>query len=323
MIWKWLIQNLAKLNLKTYLFFLAITSVLWLMMKLSDEYNKTIEIPLTFSDVKAGYIIVNQPAKSISISVSAEGFKMLSFALGRNDPISIPLNMLQIKSMENGYFYGSISTASLKKTISNQLETNMEGKNIKPDSIVFVFDKIDTVNVPVKLQSKIEIIPGFRIYGSPKVSPAVVRVIGPKHITDTLSGVATKPLVLKDISAPFEREISLRHYDDFLKINTNKVKVKMDVVEFIEAEINVPVTVFSKIPNLKVKTFPHDIMVKFQVAMPDYNNITDSLFVVGVEIDSLSALRNTSLIPKIYNYPSYIENPRLTTDKVDFIILDK
>ena len=48
-----------------------------------------------------------------------------------------------------------------------------------------------------------------------------------------------------------------------------------------------------------------------------------SQVVIGVEIDSLTALRNNSLIPKILKVPASIENPRLSIDKVDFIILNK
>ena len=323
MIWKWLLQNLAKVNLKTYLFFLFITSVLCLMMKLSDQYNKTIDIPLSFSHIKPGYVIVNQPVNTLEISVSAEGFKMISFAVGSNDPIAIPLSLLRLKTMEDGYIRGSISTESLKKTISNQLGTNMTGKSIKPDSIIFIFDKIDSVDVPVNLMSKIDVIPGYRIYGNTEIIPNKVKVIGPKHITDTLKFIETNPLILKDISTPFERDIELKSTHYLLKLSVKKVDVKVNIVEFIEAEIKVPVTVFSTIPGLKVKTFPQEILVKYQVAMPDYRHISDSLFVVGVEIDSLSALRNNSLIPKIYRTPSFVEDARLTVDKVDFIILNK
>jgi len=267
MIWKWLLQNLAKVNLKTYLFFLVITSVLWLMMKLSDQYNKTIDIPLSFSNFKPGYMIVNQPVNTLKISVSAEGFKMISFAVGSNDPIAIPWSLLRLKTMEDGYIRGSISTEALKKTISNQLGTNMTGKNIKPDSIIFVFDKVDSVDVPINLKSKIDVIPGYRIYGNTEIIPNKVRVIGPKHITDTLKFIGTKSLILKDISAPFERDIDLISTNNLLQLSTKKVEVKVNVVEFIEAEIKVPITVSSTIPGLKVKTFPQEILVKYQVAM--------------------------------------------------------
>ena len=323
MIWKWIIQNLAKVNLKTYLFFLAITSVLWLMMKLSDQYNKTIDIPLSFTGTKAGYMIVNHPKKSIRISVSAEGFKMLSLAVGGNDPISISMNDMKLKPYNSSYLKGSIATKSFNKAISNQLNVNMTNKSIEPDSIIFILDKIDTVQVPVLLDNRIEIVPGFRLFGATEIQPARVSVIGPKHITDTLSFVSTLPLVLKDISAPIESKVGLVSENSFLKINPSKVKVKANIVEFIEAETKVPITVFSKVPGLNIKTFPAGITVKYQVAMPDYNSITDSLFVIGVEIDSLTALRNNSLIPKILKVPASIENPRLSIDKVDFIILNK
>jgi len=323
MIWKWLIQNIAKVNLKMYLFFLIITSIIWLMMKLSDQYNKTLDIPLNFIEVKEGYMVINHPISSLEIAVSAEGFKMLSFATGNNDPISVSLDKINLKTLSSGFLRGSIATKSLKKAISNQLGVKMSGKNIRPDSIIFILDKIDTVNIPVKLNQKIEVVSGFRLYGSPQIQPDFVNIIGPKHITDTISFISTMPLILKDISAPFEHEIALMSIDKSLKSNTKKVKIKADVVEFIEAETKVPITVYSKVPGLKIKTFPKEIVIKYQVAMPDYNSISDSLFIISVEIDSLTALRNKSLIPKIIKIPDYVEDARLSTNKVDFIILDK
>jgi hypothetical protein len=321
MIWKWILQNITRMNLKAYLFFLVLTSAIWFLMKLSDNYDKSIDVPLRFTDIDQSLILVNNPVSSLSVSVTAEGFKMLAINGKQSKSLKVSLAGLKLHKGADGLFYGRIATRSLRPYITEQLDLGVTGRRFSPDSIDFVFDKRDTVTVPVKMDAAFEILPGFRIYGKPQIIPDKVRLTGPKHYLDTLCCVFTARVELKNLNAPFEKTVQLKSPSPLVKLSGQKVNLKVEIVEFIEAETEVPVRVYSDIPGLRVKTFPQTVKVTYQIAMPDYSKITDSLFEVGVNIDSLAALRNSSLIPKIYHYPDFVENPRLDTDKIDFVII--
>ncbi len=322
MIWKWLLQNLARMNLKTYLFFLVLTSAIWFLMQLSDEYSRKIDIPLKFK-APEGYIITRQSSDKIRVSISAKGYKMISLSDEYKKALVSPLAGLRVTKNGDGLYHIALPASKLVSQVAAQLDMRISRRDISPDTIYFTLDKKSSAKIPVRLGAKMDIVQGFRIYGTPLISPAKIEVTGPKHILDTLSFISTKKIQLKNLNSSFEKEVALSNPSPLLDLSREKVKVKVEIVEFIEAETQVPVSVNTDIPGLKVKVFPPAVKVKYQIAMPDYKKISDTLFTVSVKIDSLAALRNRSLIPVLKRFPPYVENPRLSTDKVDFIIIKK
>lgn len=292
-------------------------------MKLSDNYNQRLEIQINFSDIPEGKIIIGKSDSTIKISVSGEGYKMLGLSGNAKNALDISLADINLISQDNQTLIGVISTSSLRSTINNQLGVVITEKNIEPEAITVTLDYIDTAIIPIIYNAQIKTTPGFRLYGNAKITPDKTEVIGPHSIIDTIHNIYTQSFILNDINNSFQKEVQLKSPHPTVNLSTKKVEINVEIVEFIEAETEVPIKIISQIPNLQIKTFPSTIKLTYQVAMPDYKYMSDSLFSVVVEIDSLTALRRSTLIPNIIKYPAGIENLKMDTEKIEFIILNK
>ncbi|OIP01359.1 MAG: hypothetical protein AUJ98_04680 [Bacteroidetes bacterium CG2_30_33_31] len=320
MIWKWILQNLSKIDYKTFLFFFVISATIWMLLKLSDKYNQEIEVSLSYSIVGSKLIIINTPENKVKVQASAEGFKMLLISGRQNEKIDIPLNQEDFVKGSDGFYYGSIATKSLNSRISEKLGITISDKMISPDTLYFVLDRLDTAIVPINLVADFDFVSGYRVFGEPKFTPKKITIKGPAHIIDTINFVNTKKLKFSKLMTSQKKTVEIDQPNKLVTISNQKANLNLEVAKYIEGETTVPIRVFSKVEGVNIKTFPATITVKYLVALPDYKKITNAMFTIGVEVDSMQILRSNSLIPRVYKSPEFVEHIKLSTDKVEFII---
>jgi len=320
-IWQLLRNSLSRLDLKVYLICVLISAFIWLMMKMSDEYSKEIEIPIGYSDYPPGMILVNKPVSALKVQVESQGFKMMTIALRNNKKVHIDLSKLELRRTKYKRWVASIPSYLFSYDISSQLGVDPIGDNIKPDSIYFVFDTLVTKKVPVKVNSRLSFVQGATLYRKLEIDPPKVEVTGPALAVKRMKYVATDSLVLERLDKSFTRKLKLRTENKLIKLNPATVIVKGAVAKFSEFSTTVPLVVETNIPDLKIRTFPSRVKVTFSLPIPDYERISDSSFVVAVSVDSMDILTKDHLIPRIVRKPEYVKSAFLNVDKVEFIIL--
>jgi len=88
-----------KRRLYAFTFFLIISSVLWLFVKLADTYSVVLPLKIQLTDPQPEYWISEQQAgQLVNATVSSKGFKLLTFyASGfNNQHINVPLGQVTL-----------------------------------------------------------------------------------------------------------------------------------------------------------------------------------------------------------------------------------
>ncbi len=310
-------------NLRIYLVSMVIASSMWILMKLSDNYTKLIDVPIELVDLPKGYAIINNPDSIVRFNVNTDGVNLWNIILSNNRKVRVSMKRARTLKSNNGYKNLFLSSQELISEISKGLDVKVVGKIISPDSVFVTLDKVVSRTLPVILVSDFDTEKGFRIYKEPKVSPAKVRITGPESELEKLVGIKTKIIKKSKLKEGFESKIDLVLPPKCNSLSNMQADLKVEVVQFIDAEIEVPLNVKTNIPNLMLKTFPNKIKLNYQVAMPDYEKIKDSSFLVYVMVDSLKLLTDAPLIPYLAKKPVYVENVVFGTNKVDYIIIKK
>jgi hypothetical protein len=309
------------MDLKVYLICVLISTFIWLMMKMSDEYSKEIEIPIGYTDYPEGMILVNKPVSSLKVQVESQGFKMMTIALRNNKKVHIDLSKLELQPTRYKRWVASIPSHLFAYDISSQLGVDPIGNKIKPDSIYFVFDTLITRKVPVKVNSRLSFVQGNTLYKGLKIEPPAVDVTGPALAVKNMKYVAADSLVLERLDKSFKKKLALKTENPLIKLNPASVMVSGTVAKFSEFSTSVPLVVETTIPDLKIRTFPAKVTVTYSIPIPERDNISDSSFVVVVEVDSMDVLTKEHLIPRIVRKPDFVKSAYLNVDKVEFIIL--
>ncbi len=314
-------RHFSTIDLKVYIICVLISAFMWLMMKMSDEYSKEIEIPVYYTKYPKGMILVNKPVSSLKVKVESQGFKMMTVALRNNKKVRIDLSKLELRRTKYKRWVASIPSNLFSYDISSQLGVEPIGSKVKPDSLYFVFDTLLIRKVPVKINSRLSFVEGSILYGGLKIEPPKVEVSGPGLVVRKLKFVEADSLILEHVEKDFKKKLNLKVDNKLIKLNPKTVIVSGHVEKFSEFTSEVPLIVKSNIPGLRIRTFPDNVKITYSIPIPEYENISDSSFVVAVNVDSLDLLKSDYLIPKIIKQPDFVQSAYLNVDKVEFIIL--
>lgn len=91
--------------------------------------------------------------------------------------------------------------------VSRNARVNIQ--DIEPRSIEFELDRVARRDVPVAVRGVLEAESGFAIARPLVVSPALVRVTGPRILVMALDSITTEPVEIRGVTGAFERTVAL------------------------------------------------------------------------------------------------------------------
>ena len=114
----------AKLSLKynrkirIFLFFLILTSIIWLLIELSKTYSSTTKIKIAYSNLPAKKLLLKKPLEEIEGEINATGFSLLKYKIKQP---KVTLNLSNTLQKANFYYVlPNSQIASLNQKLSNK-----------------------------------------------------------------------------------------------------------------------------------------------------------------------------------------------------------
>jgi len=305
-----------KHSIFTFLVFLAISTVLWLMVKLSEDYTTQVVFRLKIEDVPADKWI-SSDEQTAKLSMTTDGFHTLKYRLVREQRRKVSLSLEEVPyRLESGTTY-SFSSLYVTERIADYLDINAADLTMNDAMVYFNLEPLMSKVVPIVLRSDIRPQRQFGVYGIPILDPSSVTVFGPADVLDTLKSVKTEMLNKMNVSESFTETLVLDLLDGRLRSNTKTVNVTVQVEKFTETDVKVPIKV-SDAPNMRF--FPEVMMVKCLVAIKDYASINIDEFRVEIDTAQLHALQPV-LDVRLKSWPQYVQVLSSTPDKVEYLIV--
>jgi YbbR domain-containing protein len=210
---------------------------------------------------------------------------------------------------------------SSKHNLKSQLGKSVEIISIKPDTLKFLFENLETKFVPVELDAKITFASGYDMLDKLKTVPDSIRVIGSKSALDQIQNIKTNILNIEEVNSKIEVSMSLiiPEAKSDLKLSQNNVKVIGLVEKFTEGTIEVPVAILNLPENVSINYFPKVVSVSYYVPLSNYKNVKDLDF--KVECDYKLINKNTFFTPVLAKIPEEVKSAKIKQNKVEFIIL--
>jgi hypothetical protein len=305
-----------KSSIFTFLVFLLISTVLWLMVKLSESYTTQVVFRLRIVDVPADKWLAadEQTAK---LSMTADGFTTLRYRLIRESQRVVSLSLAEVPyRLESGTTY-SFSSLYVTERIAEFLDITASDLTMNDSKVYFNMDPLMSKVVPVVLESDIRAQRQYGVYGIPILDPSSVTVYGPAEVIDTLRAVRTEKLSKQNVSESFTERLSLDLLDGRLRSNTMVVSAKVAVEKYTETDVMVPIMS----PDAhQVRFFPEAMTVKCLVALKDYPSINTDDFSVEVDTAQLHSLKPL-LDVRLKSWPQYVQVLNTHPDKVEYLIV--
>ena len=314
--------KMKKNNQRMVIFFICfcIASLFWYLNALKKTYTVELNFPVKYTNMPKNKVLVNEPPKEFTFTVSSPGFTILRYKLSMAfTPINFNVNDFTDRRMElSGETNYHIATQRYISRLSTQLSKELNVTNVKPDTLFFQFN--ETIGKKVKIEPRVDVRYKKQFFSERGVycEPDSVLIFGPESIIDTLKSIPTILKNYKDLSRSVQERVTLI-VPKQLNATPTEVQLIIPVVEYTEKKLTVPIVIKNLPADVKVSLFPENISVSFMVQLSNFSKIESHLFSLSVDYNDIKD--NKNLLPiSIESKPDDILMLRYTPETIEYLI---
>ncbi|UBM61301.1 YbbR-like domain-containing protein [Candidatus Sulfidibacterium hydrothermale] len=298
---------------------LLLAATFWFLIKLSDIYSVSYTLRVHYTHVPKGKLITSLKDSTLTIHFKSDGYNLIDLLIhGQLKELPVDLSKSDVRRVSEHEY--TVMTASLRENIAQELGINDRELEFSRTHLDFFMEQLKKIRLKVIPQMQLKFKSQYELYGY-RVIPSKVSVYGPKRILDTLKHLYTRPFTLEDLSGQKTVKTAVVNPDiKLLKLYPSTVKVQLDVEKYTERTLQVPVDVSGIQPRLR--TFPLNVTVYFNVFLRDYDKIHTNQFRVVPDLKNIDLHQVKKLRLELVKTPKQVSNVRLNPTEVEFIILN-
>jgi len=311
------IEKKDKSKILTFLVFLVISAALWFVIKLTKEYTSQTVFTVNYVEVPVNKW-VSTTEQRMKLSFVADGFVTLRHNLVReqNRIVSISLSDVPYR-LEGGNTY-SYSSQYVAERVADWLGVPAGNVTVNDDKQYFNMEDLQSKELPVKVPLDVKTQRQYYVYGQPHPTPSSLTVYGPKNLLDTMTAVYTSTFQAINASEDLVQTLDVDFYGGTIRSDVAKVEVLVEVEQFTEIDIEVPVKV---VDSINLRFFPETMKVKCLVPIRDYSSISGTSFRVLADTAQLHQLQPLLDI-KLVQVPDNVQVLKTEPDQVEYLIVN-
>tara|TARA_B110000046_G_scaffold14499_1_gene14026 strand:- start:203 stop:1171 length:969 start_codon:yes stop_codon:yes gene_type:complete len=299
---------------RSFLIFLMLSFLFWMITKLSNEYTEVITAEVGFDNFPMGVVPISNTSSKIQLTLTESGFQLLYYNFFGT---SITLDSRK-GIFENGN--ASIPLQLSIPEIQEQLSGTTEIRTIFPNTVHFNYSQLDNKRLPIALKTSLNIAAGFGIAEPLFFSPDSINVIGALNVLDTLKTVFINTPNKTDIKKSFIDQFNLLNpAPEELEFSESETSLKVVIGRFSEKTIKVPIRLFNVPDSIALKLFPSSINFTFSASLAKIKTITASDFIISCDFRLLKA-GDESMKLKLTDAPNQLQNLRWSPKEVEYLI---
>ena len=300
-----------------FLVCLSIATTLWFFNALSKNYSTTVSYPVKFTNPPANRFLAEKTPEKLDLEIDGQGFTLLRDKLFSFAPIKLDIEDIT-KNLDSNSGIFKVTSRNLISGITDQLNDEIKITNIYPEILTIVLDSLITKTIPVELDLTIDFEPQFNLKSAITTTPDEVKITGPAILLNKISVLKTKVNITNKLNASIIQKIDLIHHDK-TTISPEKVSLVIDVEKYTEKEMRIPIEILHKPEKARIKLFPSELKVVFNVGLSRFENIKPSDF--GASVDYNSIVKDVNYLTiNLYKKPEFIQGLRFVPEKVEFLI---
>ena len=286
----------------------------WLFLALNQKYAYTAKTVLIYKDFPQKKAFKALQTDTVDLQVEGTGWQLL-FARLRVKPQSITVSLDKLNSRNFILFSEQLPQ------VNKQLETSQKIISVKPDTLYFDFSKRTNKRVPIKLRYDFSFVKQYGLASRIELKPSYVNISGPQEELAKIKEWFTDTLKLVNLQQSASTRVAIKANNIVnVSIYPNSVGVKVQVDEFTEKTIEVPLNLINNSDFYDVKLYPKKVKVTFMVALSRYEEVDEDFIVANVDVNDWKFLKHEQLTVKIARFPEYCRLVSVSPRKINFII---
>lgn len=275
-----------------FIFAYIIAIGLWLMVNLDRDFNLNLRLALVTGDIDSDMALVSTIPDYVNVSVTGEGWKLLN--LYGNPPV-IPVHMED-------------SNIDLTEQVRNIIGgyQNIFVTRVQPSILNVSLEQRISKTVPVEFRSDLTFARQFNAIGDPKIEPDSVTVTGAMSRIESVEIWPTVELRRENVRETLDLDVALESPHAVIQLDHDMVRVTIEIAEFTEGELRIPVRVRGMPVGRNVIFNPSSITVRYDVPIDKYQESQDlNPFVAYVDYVDLLNDTTGQAFPEIVNVTEF------------------
>lgn len=302
-------------HLLTFIVFLLISTLLWILVKLSKDYSTHSTFVINYTDVPVDKCITSDTTR-VNFSFVADGFITLGHNLIPENKRVIDISLAEVPCHKESSKTYSFSSQYVAEKLARLLSINTSSISMNEAKILFDMEPLKAKKVAVSLLSDIETQRQYGIYGTPTITPKTVTVYGPPQIIDTISTIYTQKIKKSSVSENINETIALDCLGGLIKTDSTNVNVQVNIEKFTESSIEVPVSLSQK---AGIRVLPETVKVKCMVPLCDFNNLKPNMIEIGVDESQIG--KDNILDLTVKKAPENVKIKSIKPEQVEYLIV--
>lgn len=298
-------------NVLLYLLFLGVSFLFWIMLSLDNEVQRDFDIPVEFVDVPDSITFINQPPRTIAVSVKAKGSQLLQYYFGKTPSLKITMSDGVIT--DNRF---ALNRAKLDGRLRDYFGNNVTIMSCRPDSIALSYTTSPGKKIKLKVNADIHPALQYIISGEIKANIDSVTVYSVGDIPRSIKQAETMTIVKSELKDTMRYEVRIKPIPG-VRIIPSSVIVTVPIEPLISKKRTIPVEAINVPEGTTLITFPSKIDCNYLVPMSHYND--DLPLKAYVDYTTINP-ESSKIAVTLSITPPHYHNIGLSPDSVEYII---
>ncbi len=300
----------------TFLFFVLLSAVFWLILTLNETYEKEVKVPCRIVNIPKNVVLTSASIDTVRITVRDKGWMLLSYLYGERRPML----SINFKNYDHGNGGGIVPNSDLKRQAEQRLESSTKITAIKPEKLEFFYNNGERKRVPVHWTGRV--IPEQLYFISQvKYSVDTVDIYASREKLDSIKVIYTEPLNYVGFRDTLMVNCRLSHPND-VKVVPERVVVAFCTDVLTEESIDVPVKCLNLPEGKVLRTFPPRVKVNFVAGVSQVKSLHPEDFSVVADYLEIEQQKTEKCNIYLRNVPQGVSRATLNSKQVDYLIED-
>lgn len=308
------LTSIERRKLSIFFTCLLLAIAAWLFFALSKKYEYTVKSTVNFVNPPLNKAFNSLQSDTVTLTINGTGWQLL-FTKLRLYPSAIKVNLKNLALRNYVTFSDQI------KTINKLYSKEQQIISIQPDTLYFDFTERKVKKVPIQLISDLSFVKQYGQSDAIKIKPDYVTLTGPQKELDKIKIWFTDTLKINKIKGEISRNVGLQKPKETnISIYPKQAEIKIDVEEFTEKRLFIPIKVINNSNYYNVKVIPDKVMIVVMVPLSIYTKVNEQNFKATVDLNLWRKNKLTQLPVKIIKEVPFVRFRMVLPNQTDILI---
>ncbi|MCM1372067.1 MAG: YbbR-like domain-containing protein [Bacteroides sp.] len=300
-----------------FAFFFVVSLGFWLLQKLNDTFETSIRVPLELVGVPDGTFITSPLPSEVVVTVRDRGTNLFRY-MQRSKALT-PIR-LDFSVYDNGSAASKIAVplTDIQRAFQQQMLSSTQVQQLRPSKFEFHYNRGVCRRLPVKYTGSVYTVQQNYLQNI-SISPDSVMVYAPSAMLDTMQYAYTVRHDVTDLKKTTTYNIPISSPAG-VKTVPESIQMTAQVDYYTEQTVSVPVVGLNFPADIRLRTFPTKVTVKYRVGASNAKKIKPDSFVLVATYEELYNNDKQKFALQLKSVPPGVSNVRIYPREIDYLL---